>query len=204
MLEAIAEYERSSEVSPFSSKFDRHLSDPINVTLSESESRGLKLFSEKAKCVNCHSMDTALAGKPLFTNFGYQNIGVPKNSENPFYALPKSLNPAGHAYIDRGLGTFLREPSEHGKFRIPSLRNVAKTAPYMHNGVFKTLREVLEFDNTRDVAPHPAPEVDTNVHRHMPPMEGTFGRLGLTSEEMDDIIAFLMTLTDGYVKELVR
>ena len=80
----------------------------------------------------------------------------------------------------------------------------------MHNGVFKTLREVVVFNNTRDVGTWPAPEVPQNVHRHTPAMhsahghqhmsveEGTFGRLGLTDPEVDDIVAFLGTLTDGY------
>ena len=110
-------------------------------------------------------------------------------------------------YIDRGLGDFLRSAGysaaaakEDGKFKIPSLRNCAITAPYEHNGVFKTLREVVMFNNTRDIpgAGWPAPEVPRNVHRHMPPMPRTFGQLGLTDQQVDDIVAFLGTLTDGF------
>ncbi|OHB74202.1 MAG: hypothetical protein A2Z25_14720 [Planctomycetes bacterium RBG_16_55_9] len=201
MAQAIAEYERSSEVCRFDSKYDQHVADPGEVLLSDSELRGLELFTGKAKCKNCHSMDTTPAGKALFTNFGHQNIGVPKNPDNPFYFLPADLNPDGADYVDLGLGGFLDDPNEYGKFKIPSLRNVAITAPYMHNGVFRTLKEVVHFDNTRDVASWPPSEVSMNVHRHMPPMPNTFGRLGLTDEEEDDIIAFLMTLTDGYVHE---
>jgi cytochrome c peroxidase len=201
MAQAIAEYERSSEVCRFDSKYDQYVANPQAVPLSDSELRGLALFTGNAKCKNCHSVDTTLAGKALFTSFGYQNIGVPKNSDNPFYFLPPDLNPDGADFVDLGLGSVLDDPNQYGKFKIPSLRNVAITAPYMHNGVFKTLKEVVNFDNTRDVASWPPPEVNMNVHRHMPPMPGTFGRLGLTEEEENDIVAFLMTLTDGYVQE---
>jgi len=201
VVEAIAEYERSREVCRFSSKYDQYLANPNEVPLTDSETRGLQLFTGKANCKNCHFVDTNnSAGKPLFTSFGYQNIGVPKNPDNPFYSLPKKLNPKGIDFVDLGLGSILNDPMQNGKFKIPSLRNVAVTAPYMHNGVFETLREVLDFDNTRDVGSHPPPEVDMNIHRHMPPMDGTFGRLGLTDQEIEDIIAFLRTLTDGYVK----
>jgi cytochrome c peroxidase len=204
VVEAIAEYERSSEVCQFSSKYDHHLADPAGVPLTDSEAHGIELFTGKANCVKCHFVDTNnLAGKPLFTSFGYQNIGVPKNPDNPFYKLPKKFNPDGANFVDIGLGNVIYGNSERGRHKIPSLRNVATTAPYMHSGVFKTLREVLEFDNTRDVGNWPLPEVNENVHRHMPPMPGFFGQLGLTDQEIEDIIAFLQTLTDGYVKSLL-
>jgi hypothetical protein len=58
----------------------------------------------------------------------------------------------------------------------------------------------LDFDNTRDLGGYPSPDVNMNVHRHMPPMAGTFGQLGLTDQEIENIIAFLMTLTGGYTK----
>jgi cytochrome c peroxidase len=201
IVEAIAEYERSAEVCQFSSKYDQHLADPAAVPLTAGEAHGLDLFTGKANCVKCHSVDTNnLAGKPLFTSFGYQNIGVPKNPENPFYALPRKFNPDGQNFVDFGLSAVMYGDMQKGKFKIPSLRNVALTAPYMHNGVFKTLRQVLDFDNTRDIANWPPPEVNMNVHRHMPPMDGTFGRIGLTDQETGDIIAFLEALTDGYAK----
>jgi cytochrome c peroxidase len=151
--------------------------------------------------------------KPLFTNFGYQNIGTPKNPDNPFYNLPKRFNPQGKNYVDLGLGAMLAangDPNagipnataqkQNGKFKIPSLRNCAVTQPYEHNGVFRTLKEVVMFNNTRDVmgAGWPPPEVPQNVHRHMPMEPGFFGMIGLTNQEVDDIVAFLETLTDGY------
>jgi cytochrome c peroxidase len=223
--EAIAAYERSTEVNPFTSKYD-HASVGL-VELSEAEARGLALFTGKANCHNCHTATPdPVAGKPLFTNFGHQNLGTPANPDNPFYNLPRKFNPDGKNYVDLGLGKVLEErgdpnkdvvnasaQKQKGMFKIPSLRNVAVTPPYEHNGVFKTLREVVMFNNTRDVpgAGWPPPEVPENVHRHMsmggmgsgmgmgmepPPV--FFGDLKLTDQEVDDIVAFLETLTDGY------
>ncbi|PPD57868.1 cytochrome-c peroxidase [Dehalogenimonas etheniformans] len=208
--QAIAAYERSAEVNPFTSKFDYWKKG--QATLTDTELRGYMLFTNTtmmgAKCANCHSVSANETVAPsLFTNFGHQNLGVPGNPELPFYFLQKPLNPAGTNYIDRGLGDFLRSigvpeelaAKEDGRFKIPSLRNCAITAPYEHNGVFTTLREVVMFNNTRDVpgAGWPAPEVAENVHRH-PSMDRTFGKLGLTDQQVDDIVAFLGTLTDGY------
>jgi cytochrome c peroxidase len=196
---ALAAYMRSPEVNPFTSKYDYWKAGQAELT--SAEYNGYLLFTGNAKCKNCH-------GEPYFTNFGHQNLGVPRNPDLPYYNLPPELNPDGSNYIDLGLGAFLRQsgvPEEEGlkqdgRFKIPSLRNVALTPPYEHNGYFKTLIEVVNFNNTRDVAGAnwPAPEVSRNVHRHMPPMPGTFGQLGLSDEEVNHIVTFLLTLTDGY------
>jgi cytochrome c peroxidase len=157
--------------------------------------RGLALFEneKKGRCAECHPSRLGLNHEPpLFTDFTYDNLGVPKNPESPYYYLPKSLNPNGTKFVDLGLGGVVNKPEENGKFRVPSLRNVAVTAPYMHNGIFKTLRQVVVFYNTRDVGPWPAPEVPQNVNHE------ELGNLGLTEQEVDDIVAFLSTLTDGY------
>jgi cytochrome c peroxidase len=216
MAMAVAAYERSSEVSPFTSKYDYYLAGKVQLT--EQEMRGLALFSDAspmgAKCVNCHAMSTDnSSGRPLFTSFGYQNIGTPANMSLPFYNMPVDFNPAGQSYADLGLGAGALKAcyTELGRFKIPSLRNVAVTPPYEHNGVFATLKEVVHFNNTRDLLPTcqsggapgvdcwPASEIPINVHRHMPPMFGTFGQLGLTDQQEDDIVAFLQTLTDGHM-----
>jgi cytochrome c peroxidase len=211
VAEAIAAYERSSEVNLFTSKFDFWKKGEAEFTASEQ--RGYMLFTDTtmmgAKCANCHSVSIDESQSPsLFTNFGYQNIGAPRNPELPYYYLPKPLNSNGTNFIDLGLGDYLRSigvseeqaSKEDGKLKVPSLRNCAVTAPYEHNGVFTTLKKVVMFNNTRDVpgAGWPAPEVPQNVHRHMPPMPRTFGQLGLTNQQVDDIVAFLNTLTDGY------
>jgi len=214
VAQAIASYERSSEVNPFTSKYDYWKAG--QAVFTDSEYNGYLLFTNTgmmgAKCANCHSLAKPDSNDPdLFTSFGYQNVGAPRNPDLPFYDLPMPLNPAGESYVDRGLGDFLRSAGypedvaakEDGKFKIPSLLNCAVTPPYEHNGVFSTLREVVMFNNTRDVAGAgwPPPEVPENVHRHMPPMPRTFGQLGLTDQQVDDIVAFLETLTDGYIPQ---
>jgi hypothetical protein len=95
--------------------------------------------------------------------------------------------------VDYGLGGVLGLPEEMGKFKVMTLRNIAITPPYMHNGVFSTLHEVVDFYNTRDLGGWPPPEVPENVN------QDELGNLGLTEAEVDTIVAFLETLTDGYV-----
>jgi cytochrome c peroxidase len=193
MADAIAAYEKTSEVSPFSSKYDHWLRGECDLT--EQELRGFKLFEaeDKGNCAACHpSRPTEAGSSPLFTDFTYDNLGVPKNPENPFYSLPPELNPEGFAFVDLGLGKIVNDSAQNGKFRVPTLRNVALTAPYMHNGVFKTLFKVIAFYNTRDLAEWPNPEVSENVN-----ME-ELGKLGLTNQEIEDLVAFLRTLTDGW------
>ena len=77
---------------------------------------------------------------------------MPKNKQLPFYSLNKQYNPAGYQYLDAGLADnpLVNPQAERGKFKVPTLRNIAITAPYMHNGVFATLNEAIEFYNTRD------------------------------------------------------
>ena len=188
---SIAEYEKTSEVNSFSSKYDDVLRGAA--TLTDREKRGLDLFNGKARCSKCHMSATDPAsGKVLFTDFSYDNAGVPKNPQNKFYTLAAKYNPAGKDFVDLGLGGQLKKPSENGKFKVPSLRNVALTAPYMHNGYFTSLKDVVRFYNTRDVASAgwPAPEVAENVNRQ------DMGDLKLTDSEIEDIVAFLNTLTD--------
>jgi cytochrome c peroxidase len=177
VAEAIAEYEKSGELNQFSSKYG-----------------GLELFEDenKGNCAACHpSKPNADNTPPLFTDFTYDNLGVPKNPENPFYYLAREFNPDGVKFVDLGLGGVINRTNENGKFKVPSLRNIAKTSPYLHNGIFKTIRQVIVFYNTRDVGPWPPPEFPVNINRD------ELGDLGLSEQEVDDIIAFLLTLTDG-------
>ena len=193
MADAIAAYERTAEFSPFDSKYDHFLRGEAELTEQEMRGFGLFVSELKGNCAACHPNTPTLDGTPpLFTDFTYDNLGVPKNPENPFYTLPPELNPDGFDFVDLGLGITVNDPAENGKFRVPTLRNIALTPPYLHNGVFKTLFEVVAFYNTRDVAPWPPPEVAENVNSE------EMGDLGLTNQEMEDIVAFLLTLTDGY------
>lgn len=193
IVDAIAAFEKSSEMNPFSSKFDYYLKG--QATLTTQESRGLALFKneKKGNCAACHIMEPDEdSGKVLFTDFTYDNIGVPKNSNNPFYTMPLQFNPDGVNAIDTGLGKTVNEVNHDGKFKVPTLRNVAISAPYSHNGYFNTLEEVMDFYNKRDVEPFPAAEIPATVnHKEL-------GNLGLTDQEEKDIIAFMKTLTDGF------
>ncbi len=188
----------SAELNQFSSKYDLFLQGKVKLT--EQEMRGLALFESEKKghCAECHPSQPGPEQElPLFTDFTYDNLGVPRNPANPYHYLPKLLNPDGTQFVDLGLGGIVKKSEENGKFRVPTLRNVAVTAPYMHNGIFKTLRQVVVFYNTRDVGPWPEPEVPQNVNRE------ELGNLRLTEQEVDDIVTFLHTLTDGYEPKTV-
>lgn len=188
---AIAAYESSSEVNKFTSKYDAYLAGRINLT--PEEHLGMDVFNDK--CAQCH---TSSGEKPVFTDYTYDNLGTPKNPANPFYYMPKPINPDGVNFVDYGLGGSLKSQSiagwenELGKMKVPTLRNVAVSSPYLHNGVFTTLNEVVHFYNTRDIQEWPAPEVAQNVNYD------EIGNLGLNQTEEKAIVSFLETLTDGY------
>jgi cytochrome c peroxidase len=194
---AIAAFERTDAVSPFTSKYDYFLAGKVDLT--PEEKRGLELFEreDKGNCAACHPSQPGDDGsKPLFTDFTYDNLGVPSNPENPHLRNEPQFNPHGDAFVDLGLGgkTGVDKQSEHGKFKVPTLRNIADSAPYMHNGVLLTLRQVVDFYNSRDTEPARwgSPEVAENVN------SDELGNLGLNDEEIDAIVAFMETLTDGY------
>lgn len=183
---AIAAFERSDQVNRFTSKYDYYLKG--KTTLTAQEKRGLALFNGKGNCAACHTSVSADGSTPpLFTDFTYDNLGVPRNMEYPFDLMDPS------PYPDLGLGKIVDDPAQNGKFKVMTLRNIALTAPYSHNGYFKTLKDIVHFYNTRDIAGlWPEPDVPENVNRT------ELGNLGLTPQEEDDIVAFLQTLTDGY------
>ena len=163
---AIASYEDSTEVNQFSSKYDAWLAGEAELT--EQEAWGLELFEGDAMCSACHPTGENSA----FTDFTYDNLGVPKNPENPFYLMDKEylddgspINPDGDDWVDPGLGGFLATRPDWagmaaenlGKHKVPTLRNVGKgfgqgaTKAFAHNGYFKSLKTIVHFYNTRDV-----------------------------------------------------
>jgi cytochrome c peroxidase len=203
VAQAIAAYEGSPEVNRFTSKYDAYLSG--TTVLTAQEMRGLVLFEGRAMCAACHTSQPGPGGEPpLLTDFTYDNLGAPKNLENPWYGMPPHFNPDREDWIDLGLGGVLGLPEEMGKVKVPTLRNVGMrpyegfVQAYMHNGVFKSLHEVVDFYNTRDVGDWPPPEYPENVNTD------ELGNLGLPDEDVDDLVAFLMTLTDGYTDEPMR
>jgi len=208
---SIAVYEDSPEVNAFTSKLDYTYTGEAKLT--KEEQRGFALFKGKGKCRLCHISNGQQA---LFTDFTFDNLGVPKNPENPVY----NVNPD---FVDPGLGGFLMNAgydeevylAEWGKHKVPTLRNVdlrpseGFIKAYGHNGYFKTLEGIVHFYNTRDVKPEcpgpyaeakalaadcwPPPEVAENVNKD------ELGDLGLTPDEEAAIVAFLKTLSDGFV-----
>jgi cytochrome c peroxidase len=207
---SIAAYEASSEVNAFTSKFDYAKRGMAKLT--QEEQHGHALFLGKAKCAKCH---IANGQKPLFTDYTFDNLGVPMNPENPVYGSDPT-------FVDMGLGGFLGTRADYaayadanmGKQKVPTLRNVGKgpedlVKAYGHNGYFKSLEGIVNFYNTRDVKPTcpgdytemqalsagcwPAPEVALNVNR------AELGDLGLSPEDEAAIVAFLKTLSDGYI-----
>ena len=197
---AIAAYESSREVNAFNSKYDAYLAGQIK--LSAREERGLALFAGKANCASCHPHQPDPDGSaPLFTDYSYDNVGTPRNAANPFYRADVAVNPAGSKYRDLGLGAVLKDKTQLGKVKVPTLRNVGKrpngqfVKSYLHNGTFKSLKEVVRFYNRRDKSPQDfaPPDVEENVNRE------ELGNLAMTESEEDDVVAFLETLSDGYI-----
>jgi cytochrome c peroxidase len=227
---SIAAYEASSEVSPFSSKFDAVIGK--SATFTPDEPLGYELFRGKGRCNECHR-DGGPGEEPLFTDHTASNLGVPANSAMPYYAesAPDQqgyvANPAGAGFIDLGVGGYLDrrhilsgQPNPNpawityaakfkGRFKVPTLRNVDKrpnesfVKAYMHNGYFKNLKDVVHFYNTRECAPNdPAEKVLCWPAPEYPENLNTrqLGNLGLSDTEEEAIVTFLKTLTDGYIK----
>jgi len=192
MCEAIALFESGPVFNEFSSKYDAYLAG--TATLSDQEMLGMELFESKGRCNSCHTTaPDPLHGKVLFSNYGYYNLGIPRNHQNPFYTTFKTINPKGYEAIDLGLGSVVNDDQHDGKFRVPNLRNVQYTRPYFHNGYSSTLKEAVHFINSRDVETAEAPEFSEHVARQIT------GSTHLTLEEEDSIVAFLLCLSDGYV-----
>ena len=157
---ALAAYVRTLETSD--TPFDRWMQDQPG-GMNEAAVRGRQIFMNKGKCFDCHF-------SPDFTGDEFRNVGLYNG---------KNLN-------DTGRFTVTRDSADLGKFKVPGLRNVALTAPYMHNGMFRTLEEVIEFYDTPDKFVSDVIGRDTLLARP----------LGLTAQEKSDLKAFLEALTD--------
>lgn len=199
--QAISAFERSRIFSPFTSKWDDEMTDGKidGDVFNDSEMRGFQAFKD-GQCVDCHFTPDELLGAQVFTNFKYENIGVPRNQTNPLLTIDPEFRDfgAGSAPDNPLDGPHFVQPpvrAEKGKFKIPSLRNVAVTPPYMHNGVFKTLEQVVAFYNGEQVAGVSlSAEVGDTIKdggRYVKP------RLFNAPGEKEDLIAFLKTLTDS-------
>ncbi len=162
LMFAIAQFERT--IVSGNTRFDyyRMYGDPTRLT--NQERRGFDLFmaEDKGDCFHCHNPNSIFATDFMFHHNGHQSA-------------------------DKGLGRITGNSEDDGKFRTPTIRNLAFTAPYMHDGRFNTLEEVVEFYNSEAIRVAPA---DPFITKHP-------NGLGLTEEEKQDLVAFLKTLTDS-------
>ena len=162
LVKAIASFERSLETND--TAFDNYNSEKDTTQFSASAKRGQKIFNDKGKCFDCHF-------GPDFTNDDFKNIGIFNGKE---------LNDSGRFEITKNV-------EDIGRFKVPGLRNVVMTAPYMHNGMFKTMKEVIDYYNEPDKFISNSVNRDTLLAKP----------LGLTEQEKKDLEAFLMSLTDA-------
>jgi cytochrome c peroxidase len=213
---ALQEYQQEDigEFAPYTSKYDAFLAG--RVAFSAQELRGLALYNDptRGNCAGCHPNSRGPNGEPpLFTDFTYDNLGVPRNPDIPANADPQ--------YSDLGICGPDRtdivgdHPELCGAFKVPTLRNIALTAPYFHNGRFATLRETLEFYVRRDTHPEEfypldaggqpvkfddlpdAYKADVNI-TEVPYNRRAGDVPALSDSDIEDVIAFLNTLTDGF------
>jgi len=219
MAKAIAAFEATATFAPFSSKFDDYLRGKVELTAQEKKGFEIFLDDKKSNCSDCHAAPNDKQSKDptdwIFSDFSYSAPGAPRNR-----ALPSNLDPQ---YFDLGLCqnpdlARLLPPGKTsesycGFFKAPTLRNVAVTGPYFHNGVFKTLREAVAFYATRDTDPGrwypkgkdgkiarfndlPA-QYQANVEKEKVPYDRKPGETPhLSDKDIDAVVAFLNTLTD--------
>jgi cytochrome c peroxidase len=209
---AVQQYEREDvDFNAYSSKYDAFLRGAA--ALSDAEERGLALYNSptRGNCAGCHPSARGADGTPpLFTDFTYDNLGVPRNPE-----LTRNADPT---YFDLGLcgrADLAGRADLCGAFKVPSLRNVALRRAYFHNGRFKTLKDALTFYVQRDTQPEKwypldgsgsvmkfndlPPQYRGNVNTSEVPYNRSAGDApALSDAEIDDVIAFLKTLSDGY------
>ncbi|MDR3371538.1 cytochrome c peroxidase [Rhodoferax sp.] len=211
---AIARFEfEDASFHAFNSKYDYYLAGKTQLTASELN--GLKLFEDPAKgnCAACHlDKKTADGQPPMFTDFQYEALGVPRNS-----AIPANADPT---FYDLGLCGPVRtdltaQTNYCGMFRTPSLRNVSTRKVYFHNGIYKSLNDVMQFYMLRDITPEQFYSRDSNgsvlkfndipalYQANVDTTDAPFNRKpgdspALSTSEIADVIAFLNTLTDGF------
>ena len=162
LSQALADYQRSLETSD--TPFDRYMQNQDSSEFSLSARRGLQIFNTKGKCFDCHF------GSDFTGNDQFKNIGLYD----------------GKSWNDKGRFEITHNPKDLGAFKTPGLRNIALTAPYMHNGAFKTLIDVIEYYNTPDKF------VSASIGRDALLQQP----LGLSAQEKSDLLAFLISLTD--------
>lgn len=208
MAASIAAFEKTELFSPFDSRYDRSLRGEVKLTNEEEIGRVLFFSQQFTNCNICHQLHKSqMAEKETFSNYEYHNIGTPVNE------AVRRVNGTKPGYIDHGLldNPLVTDKAQDGKYKVPTLRNVAVTGPYMHNGVFKDLRTVVLFYNKynshsekRQINPETGkkwrqPEVGATLSTK----DLTHGR-ALKNREIDALVAFMKTLTDKRYEPLLK
>jgi len=201
---AIEAFEKTKTFAPFDSKYDRYLKDEYDLTVLEDLGRTLFFSNDNLTCAKCHLLKAEDEAGETFSNYEYHNIGVPSNP----ILIQKGIVNAD--FIDHGLldNPNITDKKHDGKFRVPTLRNIAVTAPYMHNGVFTTLKGVMEFydkynnkkrvNNPETHKPWAKPEVKKTINLDL--LEAK----KLTNRKIDALIAFMKLLTDKRYEHLLK
>lgn len=208
MAEAIGEFEKTEQFSPFDSKYDRFLKGEYTYDPLSKAAAGKALFFSQqfTNCATCHQLHPNSHAQETFTSFEYHNIGVPVNQ------AVRLINGKPDGFIDNGLleNPKIEDEAEKGKFKTPTLRNVAVTEPYMHNGVFRDLRTVIEFyDHFLDGSEHiinpetGLPWADPEVPATVAHTELSDGRR-LSGQDVEALVCFLRTLTDARYENLIE
>ena len=202
ITDSIATFEKTAMFMPFDSKYDRALRGEIKLTPQEELGKTLFFSQQFTNCNSCHQLNASPFNRQeTFSNYEYRNIGVPANPDLMAYnGNKKDLGLLDNPTID--------DPKQAGKFKVPSLRNVAVTGPYMHNGVFKDLRTVVLFYdkynnpqrtiNPETGKPWAEPEVAENID-----LVNLQKGPALPDQRVDAIVAFLKTLTDQRYESLL-
>ncbi len=209
MTQAIAAFERTDEFSPFDSKYDRFLRGEATLTNEEELGRLLFFSQQFTNCNQCHLVArSAMDPRETFSDYLYHNVGTPLNP-----AL-RELNGVPQGTIDVGLAdnpALDGAPKAMGRFRTPTLRNVAVTGPYMHNGVFADLRTVVLFYNTYNTqSEERLINPETGLPFDPPPIPDTLSLEelehgpALDDQRVDALVAFLKTLTDARYEHLLE
>ncbi len=213
LTEAIAAFESTDEFMPFDSKYDRSLLDEddpdyydYGVISKVASGRTLFFSQQFTNCATCHQLKRQGSANETFTGYEYHNIGVPVNS------AVRTANGLGTDYVDTGLQTnneAVTDASEMGKFKVPTLRNVAITAPYMHNGVFQDLATVVKFyDHWMTGSSHTI-NPETGIEWADPEVTDTISLTELqdgaliTDTRVEQLVCFMMTLTDARYESLI-
>lgn len=204
MMQSLAAFERTGQFAPFNSKYDKYLRGEYELTVLEDLGRTLFFSNQNVNCSVCHKLHAEDAPKETFTNYEYHNIGVPRNEDLV------ALNQLAREFADHGL---LENPqvddlAQKGKFKVPTLRNIAVTGPYMHNGVFKDLRTVVFFyDKYNNPKRQINPETGQPWGEAEVPETVNLADLrtnALTDRKVDALVAFMELLTDEEYEHLLE